>query len=122
MTDKALIELGYRYGAEARELAQGALDALKTEDLEACRKALLELLASVDRYHRTLFASGPLLEGNAQANALERQGALYDTLASNADELLRLEEERQRQMYDAGEQLEPGHEKSPLRKRQHRGQ
>ena len=69
MTDKALIELGYRYGAEARELAQGALDALKTEDLEACRKALLELLASVDRYHRALFANGPLQEGNARASA-----------------------------------------------------
>ena len=73
MTDKALIELGYRYGAEVRELAQGALDALKPEDVEACRKALLELLASVDRYHRALFASGPLQEGNAHAEALESE-------------------------------------------------
>ena len=100
MTDnKALIELGYRYGAEVRDLAQEGLDALKSEDLEACRKTLLELLASVDRYHRALFAHGSLQEGNAHASALERQGDLYATLASNADALLRLEEERQRLMF-----------------------
>lgn len=110
MTDnKALIELGYQHGTEARGLAQEALEALSREDLEACRQALLELLACVDRYHRTLFASGPLLEGNARASALDAQGALYGVLADNADALLRLEEERQRQMFDSGVQLEPGH-------------
>ena len=104
MTDnKALIELGYQHGTEARALAQEALEALSREDLEACRQALLELLASVDRYHRTLFAHGPLQEGNAHASALERQGDLYATLASNADALLRLEEERQRQMFGSEE-------------------
>lgn len=104
MTDnKALIELGYQHGAEARALAQEALEALSREDLEACRKTLLELLASVDRYHRALFAHGPLQEGNAQASALDAQGALYGVLADNADALLRLEEERQRQMFGSEE-------------------
>ena len=104
MTDKALIELGYRYGAEARDLVQAALDALDRGDVDACRKSLLELLSCVDRYHRTLFASGPLQEGNAMASALDAQGALYGVLADNADALLRLEEERQRQMFGDGAQ------------------
>ena len=100
MTDnKALIELGYRYGAEVRDLAQEGLDALAREDVEACRKTLLELLASVDRYHRALFVNGPLQEGNTRASALDAQGALYGVLADNADVLLRLEEARQRQMF-----------------------
>lgn len=103
MTDRALIENAYRHGAEARDLAQEALDALARKDVEACRQALLELLTSLDRYHRTLFASGPMQEGNARANALEAQGALYGILADNADELLRLEDARQRQIFGSDE-------------------
>lgn len=104
MTEKALIELGYRYGVEVRELAQAALDALARKDVEACRKSLLDVLASVDRFNRLLFACGPMQEGNARASALEAQGALYGILADNADELLRLEDARQRQMYESGVQ------------------
>ena len=99
MTDRALIENAYRHGAEARDLAQEALDALARKDVEACRKSLLELLASVDRFNRLLFACGPLQAGNAQASALEAQGTLYGILADNADALLRLETERQRQIF-----------------------
>ena len=104
MTDKALIELGYRYGVEVRDLARNALDALNSGDPDACRLGLIELIMNVDTYHRTLFASGPMQEGNARASALDAQGALYGILASNADELLRLEEERQRQMFGDGAQ------------------
>ena len=104
MTDKALIELGYRYGVEVRDLARNALDALNGGDPDACRLGLIELIMNVDVYHRMLFASGPLQEGNARASALDAQGALYGILASNADELLRLEEERQRQMFGDGVQ------------------
>lgn len=75
MTDRALIENAYRHGAEVRDLAQEGLDALARKDVEACRKALLELLVSLDRYHRTLFAHGSLQEGNAHASALEEQAA-----------------------------------------------
>lgn len=75
MTDRALIELCYRHGVEVRDLAQDGLEALAREDLDACRKALLELLASLDRYHRTLFASGPMQEGNARASALGAMAA-----------------------------------------------
>ena len=115
MTDKALIELGYRYGVEVRDLARNALDALNSGDPDACRLGLIELIMNVDTYHRTLFASGPMQEGNARASgpmqegnarasALDAQGALYGVLADNADALLRLEEERQRQMFGDGVQ------------------
>ncbi len=104
MTDKALIELGYRYGVEVRDLARNALEALNGGDADACRLGLIELIMNVDTYHRTLFASGPMLEGNARASALEAQGALYGVLADNADTLLRLEEERQRQARGQGVQ------------------
>ena len=77
MTDKALIELGYRYGTEARDLAQEALDALSREEVEACRQALLELLENLDRYHRALFACGALQEGNTKASILDAQASLY---------------------------------------------
>lgn len=75
MTDRALIENAYRHGAEVRDLAQEALAALDSQDVNACREALLELLASVDRYHRALFANGPLQEGNARASALDAMAA-----------------------------------------------
>ena len=96
--NKALIELGYQHGAEVRDLAQDGLDALKIRDLDACRKALCEIFASVDRFDRALFASGPLQEGNARASVLDAMAAQYFMLASNADKLLRLEEERQGMM------------------------
>ncbi len=104
MTDRALIENAYRHGAEVTGLAQEALDALNAGDSEACRKSLLDVLASVDRFNRLLFVCGPMQEGNAQANALEAQGPLYGILADNADELLRLEDARQRQMCGDGAQ------------------
>lgn len=104
MTDKTLIELGYRHGVEIRDIAQDGLESLARKDLDACRKALLAVLASVDRFNRVLFASGPMQEGNARASALEAQGVLYGVLADNADELLRMEEARQRQMYGDGVQ------------------
>ena len=95
MTDRALIELGYRHGVEVRDLAQDGLDALKNQDVDACRKALLEICASVDRFDRTLFASGPLQEGNAKARVLDTMAALYDALACAAKALTSAEEERQ---------------------------
>ena len=104
MTDRSLTEVAYRHATEVRDLARNALDALNSGDPDACRLGLIELIMNVDTYHRTLFASGPMQEGNARASALDAQGALYGVLADNADALLRLEEERQRQMFGDGAQ------------------
>lgn len=94
MTDRALIENAYRHGAEARDLAQEALDALARKDVEACRKSLLDVLASVDRFNRLLFASGPLQAGNAQASALDELDP-YTCADIAARRLLKEEEARQ---------------------------
>lgn len=94
MTDKTLIELGYRHGVEIRDIAQEGLDSLARKDLDACRKALLAVLASVDRFNRVLFASGPMQEGNARAAVLDELDP-YTCADIAARRLLKEEETRQ---------------------------
>ena len=94
MTDRSLTEVAYRHAAEVRDLAQEGLDALAREDVEACRKALLELLASVDRFNRYLFACGSLQEGNTQAASLDELDP-YTCADIAARRLLKEEEARQ---------------------------
>ena len=94
MTDKTLTEVAYRHAAEIRDLLQEIFDAARCGDTDTCQKAAREGLESVDRFNRVLFASGPMLEGNAQAAALDELDP-YTCADIAARRLLKEEKARQ---------------------------